>query len=353
MKDMISQISVMAQQSSGGGKVGNGKGSKAAGKPGDWTCQNCGELVFGSKAGCRLCGTPRPGGGQPPNAKPGDWTCPKCFDHIYASRDSCRCGCSKEEAIEAGCLITKGRPGDWTCAGCNNFNFSSRTTCQQCQQPRPEDQVRLNMKPGDWICPSCGDLVFASKSACKMCGTPKPEGLEDAPEDTAKGKSKGGGKGFKARPGDWNCTSCQNLNFSSRTSCKQCGLGRPQDQIRESMKPGDWICPGCGDLVFSSRDACKMCKTLKSTAGPEHFLLGQAKEKQGTANGATGNGGATAAGTTEEQLQQQQLLQLAGTPEGVLQLQQLQQQYAALGYDVSAMQAIIEAGQAGQRSAPY
>mmetsp|Transcript_75464 Transcript_75464/g.221254 ORF Transcript_75464/g.221254 Transcript_75464/m.221254 type:complete len:148 (+) Transcript_75464:73-516(+) len=41
----------------GGGK-GKGK-SKEGGKPGDWTCPNCGDLVFASKDTCRMCGTPR------------------------------------------------------------------------------------------------------------------------------------------------------------------------------------------------------------------------------------------------------------------------------------------------------
>merc|ERR1712110_924657 len=106
----------------GGGKAMGGKG----GKPGDWNCPNCGDLVFGSKDACRMCGTPKPGagaggkgfgggldammammanmkgggamkgGGMKGGAKPGDWTCPSCGDNVFAYRDQCRqCGTGK------------------------------------------------------------------------------------------------------------------------------------------------------------------------------------------------------------------------------------------------------------------
>merc|ERR1719343_1285357 len=39
-----------------------------------------------------------------------------------------------------------------------------------------------NAKPGDWICPGCLDLQFARNANCRKCGTPNPKLLETDPE---------------------------------------------------------------------------------------------------------------------------------------------------------------------------
>mmetsp|Transcript_66752 Transcript_66752/g.104254 ORF Transcript_66752/g.104254 Transcript_66752/m.104254 type:complete len:372 (-) Transcript_66752:15-1130(-) len=63
-------------------------------------------------------------------------------------------------------------------------------------------------------------------------------------------------------PGDWQCSSCQTINYSYRSTCTACKAASKGAQ-RVGLKPGDWICPGCGDLVFSSKAMCKMCGTMK------------------------------------------------------------------------------------------
>merc|ERR1719253_2551899 len=71
---------------------------------------------------------------------------------------------------------------------------------------------------------------------------------------------KQGGAGGRA--GDWICPSCNNINFSSRKTCRKCpatALGAE----RIGLKPGDWVCPGCGDLVFATKNKCKLCNTKK------------------------------------------------------------------------------------------
>merc|ERR1712129_315810 len=65
-----------------------------------------------------------------------------------------------------------------------------------------------------------------------------------------------------AKPGDWVCPNCNNVNFSHRDKCNKCGTPS-KGQARLGMKPGDWICPKCGDLVFASKSQCKMCQTPK------------------------------------------------------------------------------------------
>lgn len=113
---------------------GQWKGKVTIPKPGDWTCLNCGELVFASKEACRACGTAK--------GKQG-------FGGKYPMK-----------------------PGDWICTKCKHTNFSRRNECHKCGASVLGAQ-RMDMKPGDWICVGCGDLVFADKNACRMCGTEK------------------------------------------------------------------------------------------------------------------------------------------------------------------------------------
>lgn len=69
------------------------------------------------------------------------------------------------------------------------------------------------------------------------------------------------------KPGDWQCSQCQTINYSYRSTCTVCKAPSKGAQ-RVGLKPGDWICPGCGDLVFSSKGVCKMCGTLKPNEMP-------------------------------------------------------------------------------------
>merc|ERR1712151_548654 len=93
-----------------------GKGGKPptppGGKPGDWSCPNCGDLVFASKHACKMCGTPKPSmcGGKgwegknlsfPPGGKPGDWQCPSCGDLVFAAKSECKlCGTAKPPVVD-------------------------------------------------------------------------------------------------------------------------------------------------------------------------------------------------------------------------------------------------------------
>jgi len=126
---------------------GKGKGSTKGARPGDWICPNpeCGDLVFGSRDACKLCGTPK-------------------------------------SALTEGASGAQGksrpRPGDWECPACSHMNMSKNQTCENCGASA-EGAKRTGAKPGDWVCPACGDLVFASKSACKMCGAAKPDDAEE------------------------------------------------------------------------------------------------------------------------------------------------------------------------------
>lgn len=75
-------------------------------KNGDWICSHCQDHVFASRSACGRCRTPKPVGvgraipsagssGPPPSkssapARPGDWTCQVCGDNVFASKVYCR-----------------------------------------------------------------------------------------------------------------------------------------------------------------------------------------------------------------------------------------------------------------------
>lgn len=72
----------------------------------DWTCPACGDLVFGFRTQCNMCGFGVPsgkpskggkkGGGK---TKEGDWTCPNCGNNCFASKDVCKlCQTPKPES---------------------------------------------------------------------------------------------------------------------------------------------------------------------------------------------------------------------------------------------------------------
>lgn len=80
-----------------------------------------------------------------------------------------------------------------------------------------------------------------------------------------------------SRPGDWNCRSCNHLNFQRRESCQRCGEGRLGDfgsfggrgfTTGPDVRPGDWYCNlgNCGAHNFASRSSCFKCGALKDDA---------------------------------------------------------------------------------------
>lgn len=124
-------------------------------KSGDWTCPNCFDLVYESRINCRKCNTPKPpvgigldgpnitmpnNGGSRSTGRPGDWTCPNCGDHVYASRSNCR-KCDTPKPAN-GHLQVDNLPelfgGDWRCPNCFDHVYASRAVCRKCNTPKPE-----------------------------------------------------------------------------------------------------------------------------------------------------------------------------------------------------------------------
>ncbi|KAF6152711.1 hypothetical protein GIB67_021371 [Kingdonia uniflora] len=73
-----------------------------------------------------------------------------------------------------------------------------------------------------------------------------------------------------SRPGDWNCKSCQHLNFGWRDLCQKCGgtlNGKGSTFVFSTpgALPGDWYCKSrnCGALNYAKRSKCFKCSILK------------------------------------------------------------------------------------------
>merc|ERR1711865_1016870 len=124
-------------------------------------------------------------------------------------------------------------------------------------------------KPGDWLCPGCNDLQFARNEQCRRCGMAKPEtagvvlnNQQGLLSGDVSSVSPSGGflNSHQAKPGDWLCPGCNDLQFARNEACRRCGTLKPIDAAGAAVagggnnqceKPGDWHCPSCNDLVFA------------------------------------------------------------------------------------------------------
>ncbi|KAH8514287.1 hypothetical protein Peur_057890 [Populus x canadensis] len=84
-------------------------------------------------------------------------------------------------------------------------------------------------RPGDWNCRSCQHLNFQRRDSCQRCGDPRTGG--DLGGFGGRGGSAFGFTGSDVRPGDWYCTAgnCGAHNFASRSSCFKCGVYKEID----------------------------------------------------------------------------------------------------------------------------
>jgi hypothetical protein len=173
------------------------------------------------------------------------------------------------------------RASDWTCKCCQYHNFGTTgsvlwyntTECRKCGKAK-------HAEPNDWQCTSCKTLNFSKRDKCRKCNTAKSTqahatAIEAAAASVSQGQS-------QRRAGDWDCTACGNMNFSSRSACRRCSTARPSAPAVGSgitvstlsspgqgvdpllhfgpqRKAGDWDCTACGKMNFGSRTACYQC----------------------------------------------------------------------------------------------
>eukprot|EP00927_Polykrikos_kofoidii_P036392 TRINITY_DN3072_c0_g2_i1.p1 TRINITY_DN3072_c0_g2~~TRINITY_DN3072_c0_g2_i1.p1 ORF type:complete len:657 (+),score=84.79 TRINITY_DN3072_c0_g2_i1:195-2165(+) len=261
--------------------------------PGDWNCEQCGDLQFARNMQCRKCGSPPPPGAGPTTKARsevtttvgGDWICESCGDLQFARNVKCRkCGApppgssplpASSGALQGGLS----HPGDWTCRACGDLQFARNNKCRKCGAPpasagRPSSAPSMSPRTGgmsaDWTCPACGDFQFGRNTHCRKCGSPPATASAGADSESGNaGCSSGVEAGsMQVVGGDWICKACGDLQFARNTKCRKCGAlpdgsadagaaARPGPSWNTS--PGDWICSNCQDLQFARNTQCRKC----------------------------------------------------------------------------------------------
>lgn len=168
--------------------------------------------------------------------------------------------------------------GDWEC-GCGANNFARRMNCYSCGAKK-NGKVKFMLKPGDWICLSCQSHNFSSRTSCINCKVPKPQlpGAHSVTQNV----------GSICAPTPWTCSSCHSINEAAANACHVCTAVRPKDAPSAppaaTAYPNDWNCPGCNFLNFQSRILCKNCGQQKPNSSPgmetgTHSPLKERREK--------------------------------------------------------------------------
>lgn len=231
-----------------------------------------------------------------PRSDEGNWTCTKCGNSNYANRLFCnmrKCGAPKTEE-------------PWICPGCGNENFPNRMFCnmRKCQLARPGltaqtiKQVQvgkvpptlggagmlsappspfstgatLAQAPGSWTCSACNNVNYPGRTHCnsRKCGKPRT-----AQDTSVPVTGMGMGMPMLAAPmvrqtqaapeGSWMCTSCQNINWPTRTQCNARNCGQPRSAVdggypasanASAAPPGSWVCNLCNNVNWPTREAC-------------------------------------------------------------------------------------------------
>ncbi|KAK9741819.1 hypothetical protein RND81_03G130800 [Saponaria officinalis] len=131
-----------------------------------------------------------------------------------------------------------------------------------------------------------------------------------------------------SRPGDWNCRSCNHLNFQRRDSCQRCGdprsggtrggdyggfgnndygsfgggrSGGPSYGFAgPDVRPGDWYCSigNCGAHNFASRSSCFKCGAFKEDLGSGFDAMDGAAMGRSRGFGFGGSGGGSGGGSS-------------------------------------------------------
>jgi hypothetical protein len=162
-------------------------------------------------------------------------------------------------------------PGDWTCLSCNEMNFKKRSICRKCGKAKSSDLTYLSMSndssvgnslskdqnTGDWQCKSCNEINFKKRTMCRECGKDR--------------------KSWSNPINDKICGKCNKSNFASRTLCRFCDSVLPVTDTKTDTKidtntdtkikyrQDDWICPkeSCKEHNFKIRYVCRKCFTPK------------------------------------------------------------------------------------------
>lgn len=291
-----------------------------AGINGAWQCTACPNVNFATRDACNRCAAPKPAeqppsqqarGGAPVAGENGNWQCSSCQNVNFPMREVCnRCHAPKPQGMYdaapqpvqgAGRAPVAGEGGNWACTSCGNVNFPMREFCNLCQAPKVQSAASANTSrpAGTWSCHACQNVNTA---ICNRCQTPQLEAnweeleelrnllaerdsqlrerdhriktleaaldqqlLQQEVADFGGGAAGGhkGGAPVAGVDGNWQCPSCQNVNFPARDACNRCHLPRPAPQAPNGAPvagvKGNWQCSLCGNVNFAVRDSCNRC----------------------------------------------------------------------------------------------
>lgn len=91
-----------------------------------------------------------------------------------------------------------------------------------------EEYIFEKFGKNGWECCSCNNFNFQSRTVCNRCGKEKdPKSKKQLKYEAELAKRDNSKKVLIERKGDWACPKCKNLNFSFRLACNRCKLPKP------------------------------------------------------------------------------------------------------------------------------
>ncbi|KAL1499932.1 hypothetical protein AB1Y20_012614 [Prymnesium parvum] len=189
----------------------------------------------------------------PHDAASAEWACAFCGNLNYGGRLVCnmrKCGRTRAESARVAAAPAAPAPpppaaDSWTCAFCGNLNYGGRLVCnmRKCGRSRAEGWGRGGAPPLPWaaalppppmVPPPRGTMGPPPRGGVPLPprgGMPAAGGMP--PMCGGRGGAGAGSSGAEAPApeGSWECTSCGNINFPTRTVCNRrtCKLPRPVD----------------------------------------------------------------------------------------------------------------------------
>ena len=178
---------------------------------------------------------------------------------------------------------------DWDCSKCNNSNFAFRTECNRCGESRgsgskgrierrpkfdnrrDRNEKRSNDRHGDndWECSKCNNSNFSFRTECNRCGEPKGRDRGNR-NDRRPQRGERRGRDRNSRQNDRR-PNRDGEKRTQRDGRQWSGSDRRMgDRGNSSPAPqaGDWDCPQCGKSNFAKRTECFSCGRSKRIGGP-------------------------------------------------------------------------------------
>ena len=185
------------------------RGSRpVAGVDGNWSCTTCATVNFASRTECHYCRRPFPGGTMPMGGMPDMSMGMGGLPHSHSQMPPGGPGGGPPKLSGAP---VEGIGGNWRCNGCANVNFAKREHCNRCQTPRPPlEQILQREQELEQ------ERAVAAATGAAL-STPTAPGVRA-------GKFAPPVAGID---GNWECTTCNSVNFASRETCHRCQAARP------------------------------------------------------------------------------------------------------------------------------